>query len=333
MLLLTSRLACAGDLPTVYHESAPPDAEFGIASAVQVLPGGLVAELSGSFSRSVPDMLRSVLDRTPSVRAVRFESPGGDVAAAMEVARILHDRGLDSYVGRGCNSACTLAFLGGRRRYLAEGARLGFHEAWSPGVAPSRLDGLLRDAYAQLGVPGGFIDRVLRTPPDSAWFPTRAELRDAGFESGPAPEALATPDDPVSRTWPYSMSVLRWASDATLVRFGQALIPLLGALETRGQDVCWGFMHGAPTDLNAIVGKPAVDEMAAVLNQVVEDVRSSPSVGIGAAERTRLREELGADALRQNTDYCRALRAAVEDTLRSPGATRGAMLRALLTGP
>lgn len=332
MILLASRLACAQGLPTVYHESSPSSAEFGVASRIQVLPGGTVAELSGSFSKSVPMDLQTVLVRTPSVRAVRFESPGGDVASAMEVAGILRDRGLDSYVGRGCNSACTLAFLGGQHRFLADGARLGFHQASAPGVAPSRLDALLRDAYAQQGVPYGFIDRVLHTPPGSAWFPAREELREAGFVSGPTPAGLDAPDDPVSRAWADSLAVLRWASDPTLVRFGQALTPLLGALATRGQDVCWGFMHGAPTDLNTMVGKSALEEMAAVLKQVGEDVRGAPSVGISGTERSRLREALGADALRQDGDYCRALRTTVDAALALPAGTRGPALRALLAG-
>ena len=54
--------------------------------------------------------------------------------------------------------------------------------------------------------------------------------------------------------------------------------------------------------------------------------------GIDAAERTRLREELGADALRRNADYCRALRATIQDALRLPAGTPGPALRALLSG-
>jgi hypothetical protein len=330
--LLASRLACAQGLPTVYHESSPPNAEFDVEASVHVLPGGTVAELSGSFSKVVPLALETVLTRTPSVRTVRFESPGGDVASALVVARILRDRGLDSYVGRGCNSACTLAFLGGQRRFLADGARLGFHRASAPGVAPSRLDAMLRDAYGQQGVPSGFIDHVLRTPPDSAWFPAREELREAGFVSGPVPAGLGAPDDPVSAVWAESLAVLRWASDATLVRFGQMLAPLLGALANRGGDVCWGFMHGAPTDLSAMARKSALEEMAAVLKQVGDDVRGAPAVGIDNAERTRLRAELGADALKRDANYCRALRGTVDAALGLPDGARGPALRALLAG-
>lgn len=330
LFLLTTNLTYAQGLPTVYHPTSTPDAEFAAAPAVRVLPGETVAELSGSFSEAVAPALEQVLLRTPSVQTIRFESPGGDVAAALAVAQILRSRGLDSYVGRECNSACTLAFLGGQHRYLADGARLGFHQASSPGIAPSRLDALMREAYAQQGVPNSFIDHVLRTPPDAAWFPSARDLQNAGFRSGPAPAALAIPDDAVSAAWVQALPVLRWASDATFVHFSQALIPLLAALDTHDAGACWGFMHGTPIELSGVVRGPMLEDMAAALRQIQDDVQGAPAVGISSVERARLREALGADALRQDADYCRALRSTVAAALAMPASIRGPALRALL---
>ena len=42
----------------------------------------------------------------------------------------------------------------------------------------------LRDSYQQLGVPAPFIARVLQTPPNLIWFPSRNELLGARLVTG-----------------------------------------------------------------------------------------------------------------------------------------------------
>jgi hypothetical protein len=158
-----------------------PTVEFGSPYAIRVLRGGGVVEVSGSFSWAVPQNFLAVLAQAPRVRTVRFDSPGGLVKPALEIASIIKDRGLDTDVERFCASACTLAFLGGHRRVLAPGAKLGFHQAHAPNVAPALTDPMMRAAYSRSGVPSAFIDHVLRTPPAALWFPAPKELQDAGI--------------------------------------------------------------------------------------------------------------------------------------------------------
>lgn len=172
--------------------------EFGAPYAIRLLPGGGMVELSGSFSWAVPQSLSVLLLRTPNVRTVRLFSPGGNVRAAVEVAKIVRAHGLDTYVERSCASACTIAFLGGKNRFLAPGAWLGFHQASSKGVDPDRFNPFMRAAYAGEGVPQAFIDHVLRTPPQSIWFPVREELLAAGLVTGLPPANLYLPEAPVT---------------------------------------------------------------------------------------------------------------------------------------
>jgi hypothetical protein len=340
--------AVAQDLPTVYHGPSPPNAEFDAASVVRILPGGDVLEIAGSFSATVPATLTAVLAQAPTtIRTVRLESPGGNVKGALAVARIIRDHDLDTYVGRLCASACTLAFLGGHHRFLAASARLGFHQAYIPGMPPERFDPILRTAYEKFAVPPAFIDHVLHTGPQSIWFPSRDELRDAGFTTGPPPDQVAVTDDPVSVNWAASLKQLRWASNETLVRFAGVLSTLLSQLQTRGRQVCWDFMHGVPTDLNSMVAPQTLQSMTALLQQVRDDVANAPAIGTENAERARLLATLvnslpvpvrdnALEALRPdegaNRPYCQSMRALVDAALELPEPTRGPTLRALLSG-
>ncbi|AEG04126.1 SH3 domain-containing protein [Sinorhizobium meliloti] len=62
--------------------------------------------------------------------AVAFNSPGGNVAKAMELGRLIRSEGLPTIQSRGseCSSACALAFLGGVQR-LAQPGSIGVHRS------------------------------------------------------------------------------------------------------------------------------------------------------------------------------------------------------------
>ncbi|MCC5956898.1 MAG: hypothetical protein JJU07_12405 [Natronohydrobacter sp.] len=73
---------------------------------------------------------------------VLFDSQGGDLAAGMELGRVIREAQFETRVGRWeidgvfgevvddteCSSACAYAFLGGTIRQVPEGNRLGFHQ-------------------------------------------------------------------------------------------------------------------------------------------------------------------------------------------------------------
>lgn len=189
--LLVHRLAIACMLVCTGASAPTPTAEFDIPYALHVQPDGAVLEVSGSFSWALPQTLQAHLAAAPQVRVVRLDSPGGHVQPAMQVAALIRDRGLDTNVGRFCASACTVAFLGGRRRSLALHAKLGFHRAYGPGLTAEQANGYLRQAYEQYAVPASFIDHVLSTPASELWFPTEDELRAARVITVPPP-AVAT---------------------------------------------------------------------------------------------------------------------------------------------
>jgi hypothetical protein len=68
-------------------------------------------------------------------------------------------------------SACTLAFAGGRERYLRKGAVLGFHKGAFPGTKDDDLDDIQRTIFARAGFDPGFIAKALSTPSADMYKP------------------------------------------------------------------------------------------------------------------------------------------------------------------
>jgi hypothetical protein len=64
---------------------------------------------------------------------VILDSPGGSVNSALEIGRLIRSRGMNTIVTRNnyCVSACGLVWVAGARRFLAPGARVGFHATFT----------------------------------------------------------------------------------------------------------------------------------------------------------------------------------------------------------
>lgn len=111
--------------------------------------------------------------RAQPVRIVYLNSRGGNTRVAVEIGRMIRERGLDTgfHVGRGrCVSACTTIFLGGVHRYyigsngVADGAAtrlgLGFH----PSSGGDGAEDMIGQYYQEMGVPGALSLRYRLTP-------------------------------------------------------------------------------------------------------------------------------------------------------------------------
>jgi hypothetical protein len=321
---------------------ASPTAEFEAPYAIRVMPGGAVVEVSGSFSWAVPQNLIATLASAPGVRTVRLDSPGGHLQPALQVAEIIRARGLGTYVPRMCASACTVVFLAGKDRFLAPDARLGFHQASAPGIQASYFDAMLRATYQKTGVPDGFIDHVLRTPPQSIWFPDPHMLRDLHLTTGPAPPMLVDADDAVARAWWQAMHLAPTTPDETLVAFAGTFSLLLEQLQANSPEACWRFLHNLPTDLHAALKPDVLDTMVAIEARVRDQARRVNPRPPDRAELTALVRALRADgegaaltALRPNENhvgFCPAFRLLLAAATELPDARRGPAIRALLAG-
>jgi len=124
------------------------------------------------------DALTQSLSKHPAVRRIRLDSGGGLLDEAEDAARLIHTHHLDTIVNANCSSACTVIFVAGIHRQLDANGKLGFHALQS---AHPDANGYFEQscAYAPYGIDQNFVRRVAKVPPNSMWYPTRAELIDA----------------------------------------------------------------------------------------------------------------------------------------------------------
>lgn len=92
----------------------------------------VVVRLSGDIEPNDDRHFRRALLAADSDNVlVSFESDGGNLDAGIEIGRAIWFREAATVVEEGiCASACALAWLAGRPRYMAPKARIGFHAPW-----------------------------------------------------------------------------------------------------------------------------------------------------------------------------------------------------------
>lgn len=158
--------------------------------SIRVMRGGTEVEITGGFKFGLTDDFTKVLDASKQIRVVHLKSTGGRGIEGERMFRLISERGLDTYVSSECSSACTLAFAGGRQRFLRQGATLGFHRGGLAGL-PKQISGgplerAVVDIYSSAGFDSKFIEKALATPSDDIWKPPAEVLIKAGVVTGMA---------------------------------------------------------------------------------------------------------------------------------------------------
>lgn len=149
---------------------------------IQLSRDGRAIVLSGVLGSGSANKVRAQLEQTPDVTSVVLESGGGRMAEAVDIARLVRERKLNTYVETHCESACTLIFLAGEDRAGTPHAQIGFHRAFFPGMDP-KLDAAMTEKmlkqYREAGLSQAFLARVRTTQSTDMWYPTRDELLEA----------------------------------------------------------------------------------------------------------------------------------------------------------
>ncbi len=142
--------------------------------------------LKGDFRIGLTGDLAALLERHPGVATIVLSSDGGRVAEGRGLARLIAEKGLNTYVAETCKSACTTAFIGGVTRTLGANGRLGFHQFSldgmynNPYIDPKAEQRVDLDFYATQKIDGEFLKKVFQAPPTDIWFPGPEELLAAG---------------------------------------------------------------------------------------------------------------------------------------------------------
>jgi hypothetical protein len=150
---------------------------------VEAAADGRTIMLDGTLGQGSIHKLQKIIDASPGATTLVLNSDGGRAAIAEELALRIRQRHLNTFVEDHCLSACTYLFLAGIKRELAEDADLGFHQPTAEGLG-SGDEELIQEMvayYRSIGLREWFIDRIVATPPEDMWYPTRRELKDGGI--------------------------------------------------------------------------------------------------------------------------------------------------------
>lgn len=115
------------------------------AYSIRVMRNGTETEITGGFKYGLTDDFVKILNASRQIKVVHLDSVGGRIGEAIKLNSLIRERKLDTYVSANCLSACTVAFAGGRKRVLLEGAKLGFHAPAFPGMSDRELADMARD--------------------------------------------------------------------------------------------------------------------------------------------------------------------------------------------
>lgn len=192
MLSIAIILVSAISIWRSYEVIYPPQkvaitAEIKDIQPLPISDDGSIVFLSGDINYPIYRSFLHTLAENKGVETVILSSPGGIIFAARAIANKISELGLNTKVEDNCFSACTLIFLSGDTRQLAEIGQLGFHlYATESMVTASVLDieeqvKKDKDYLRSRGVSEDFIQEAYRTPPTEIWVPSRERLVSAGI--------------------------------------------------------------------------------------------------------------------------------------------------------
>jgi hypothetical protein len=179
-------LGALGNIVTFVREGAPQLIEVsGMAFrndpdvpdySIRVMRDGTEAEIVGGFKFGLTEDFVKILAASRQITVVHLDSIGGRLGEGEKMFKLIRERGLNTYVSSKCLSACTLAFAGGRQRFLHKDAALGFHKGTFPGLREGDFDSIQRNVFRSAGFDETFISTALSTPHNEMWRPSPQAL-------------------------------------------------------------------------------------------------------------------------------------------------------------
>ena len=163
--------------------------------SVQLVSGG-VLQLTGSIDPGAAARVQAeIAAHGEYIKTVALDSPGGAVAEALAIGRLIRDKGFETSVAAGaiCASSCPLIFAGGRERIATDQSAIGVHQIYATAPAGSLASRLQAAGNAMseaqtltaqisryltsMGVAEEVWLRALETPPDRLTYFSGDELK------------------------------------------------------------------------------------------------------------------------------------------------------------
>ena len=169
-----------------------------------------VKEVNKQIDWDDVDYLLKTLKENPNIKILHLTSWGGKINAAVEMADIIIDFGLDTHVKEICFSACPMLLIGGEIRTLEKGSKIGFHRSswgsedmksyyedkesreyygwenefdFSSWVYDDSQEAIYKQFkyYLERGVSPEFVIETMRARSQDGWYPRRKELLKANI--------------------------------------------------------------------------------------------------------------------------------------------------------
>jgi hypothetical protein len=144
-----------------------------------VIDGPITSETSYQVGWAITE----IRERKGELLAYVLNSPGGSVAAALDIASSVRDTGKPVMVlsGSVCASACFLLLAAGQDKAVSQDALIGIHSATSVGVgedtAALAATATMARQAAAYGVPDALIGKLVRTPASGLARLSAVEIR------------------------------------------------------------------------------------------------------------------------------------------------------------
>jgi ATP-dependent protease ClpP protease subunit len=153
--------------------------------AIVLVQGLLTASDATEFQKKTGPLFKAI---------VMFESDGGSIVAGIQIGEIIRLKNFVTLVPNEtrCASACAIAWLGGIRRLMGPGARIGFHAAYdaSSGQETGVGNALVGAYLSRIGLPYSAVIYITQATPNSMTWLSLSEAEQRGIEVS----LLETPD-------------------------------------------------------------------------------------------------------------------------------------------
>lgn len=173
------------EAPDYKNFAATMQAERAAKYMIAAQPDGVLS-IRGTLELGITRRLAALLAQDGEIYEIALSSEGGNIYEARGLSRLFRENGLTTTVTDECSSACTTAFIGGRKRQLRPGAKLGFHQYRIMasyhvlGADPRAEEKKDQQLFLEAGVSRDFVSRMHSAAPGSMWYPEAGELLDAG---------------------------------------------------------------------------------------------------------------------------------------------------------
>lgn len=136
--------------------------------------------IDGVIGVTISDEVLALLEENGTITRLSLNSYGGDLNETFRILNAFAEyrkdgRQLTTYARGYCASACSILFVSGDHRVLAEGAQLGFHKLQAYVAVDAdnieRLQEKVAHYFLRQGVSRNFIGEMYQAEPDDMWHP------------------------------------------------------------------------------------------------------------------------------------------------------------------